>query len=129
MLTRNNILLDTDELAYTQYFDISNDITIPINNNNIDRVPIAEKNIQDMILLLIGSLDKVSPSEPKTNSFDLDTLQNMIKVIKHHKLVSQNSIQINNLGQDPMKDVGNFSTMPKRYHNTMKLREFGKLVF
>ena len=43
--TRNDILLDIDELAYTQYFDISNDITIPINNNNIHRVPVAEKNI------------------------------------------------------------------------------------
>ena len=54
--------------------------------------------IQDLIPPLIGSLDKVSSTEPKTKSFNLETLQNtigyqnMIKVIKHHKLVLQNNI-------------------------------------
>ena len=121
------MLLDTDELAYTQYFDISNDITVPINNNNVYRVPVAKKTIQDVISPRIRSLDKVSSTKPKTKRCNLDTLQktisyqNMLKVIKHHKLVSQNNIQINNL-QDPMKDMGNFSTMQKRYHNTISIK-------
>ena len=76
--TRNNILLDTDKLAYTQYFDISNDITILINNNNIRRVPVTENNILYEISSLIGSRDKVSSTEPKTKSFNLDTLQKII---------------------------------------------------
>ena len=46
----------------------------------------------------------------------------MIIVIKHHKLVSQKSIQINNLGQDPRKDMGNFSTMQQRCHNTISTK-------
>ena len=46
----------------------------------------------------------------------------MIIVIKHHKLVSQKSIQINNLGQDPMKDIGSFLTMQKRYHNIISIK-------
>ena len=81
-----------------------------------------------MILPLIESLDKVSSTESKTKSFHLGTLQNtigyqiMIKVIKYHKLVSQNNIQINNLGQDPMKDMGIFSTMQKRCHNTISIK-------
>ena len=128
LLVRNHILLDIDELAYTQYFDISNDITVPINNNNVYRVPVAKKTIQDVISPLIRSLDKVSSTKPKSKRCNLDTLQktisyqNMLKVIKHHKLVSQNNIQINNLGQDPMKDMDNFSTMQKRYHDTISIK-------
>ena len=65
---------------------------------------------------------------PKTKSVYLDTLQktigyqNMIIVIKQQKLVSQKSIQINNLGQDPMKDIGSFLTMKKRYHNITSIK-------
>ena len=94
LLIRNNLLLDTNKLAYTQYVDISNDITLPINNNNVHRVHVTEKNMQNLIPPLIGSLDKVSSTEPKTKSFNLGTLQkiigyhNMIKAIKHRKLVS-----------------------------------------
>ena len=128
MPSRNNILLDIEELVYTQYFNISNDITVPINNNNIHSVPVAEKNIQDLIPPLIRSLDKVSSTKLKIKSFNRETLQktigyqNMIKVIKHCKLVSQNNIQINNLGQDPRKDMGNFSTMQQRCHNTISTK-------
>ena len=46
----------------------------------------------------------------------------MIKAIKHHKLVSQNNIQIINLEQNPMKNMANFSTMQKRYHNTISIK-------
>ena len=128
MPSRNNILLDIEELVYTQYFNISNDTTIPINNNNIHSVPVAEKNIQDLIPPLIRSLDKVSSTKLKIKSFNRETLQrtigyqNMIKVIKHCKLVSQNNIQTNNLGQDPMKSMGNFSTIQTRYHSTISIK-------
>ena len=83
MITRNSILLDTDELVYTQYFDISNDITAPINNNNIHRVPIVENNIQDLIPPVIGSLVKVKSADSKAKSFNLDTLQKTIGYQKH----------------------------------------------
>ena len=46
----------------------------------------------------------------------------MTKVNKHHKLVLQHDIQINNLGYNPMKDMGKFSTMQKRYHNTISIK-------
>ena len=58
-LTKNSMLFDTDELVYIQYFERSNDIIIPINNNNIHS-PYCRNNIQDLIPPLIGSLGKVS---------------------------------------------------------------------
>ena len=45
----------------------------------------------------------------------------MIKVLKHYKIVAQNTIHINDLGKNQMKDMGEFSTMNKRRHNTTPL--------
>ena len=42
----------------------------------------------------------------------------MIKILKHYKIVTQDTIHINDLGQDPMKDMNEFFTTNRRKHNT-----------
>ena len=41
-----------------------------------------------------------------------------MQFLKHYKTVGLYTVHVNNLGTEPLKDLGMFSTMPKRYHNT-----------
>ena len=49
------------------------------------RVPVVEKNIQGLISPLIGSLDRVSSTKPKTKSFNIDNLQKTFGYQTHNQ--------------------------------------------
>ena len=71
----SNILItnendSSDEVAQIQYFDVSNDNTISNHVTNNLRVPVVEHDINNLIPLLIRSLNKVRYTIQNIKSFN-----------------------------------------------------------
>ena len=60
----------SDEVAQIQYFDVSNDNTISNHVTNNLRVPVVEHDINNLIPLLIRSLNKVRYTIQNIKSFN-----------------------------------------------------------
>ena len=71
---------------------------------------------------LLDLVHKVSSAESHT--FNLDLLlrtkgyQNAMKFLNHYKTIGLDTIHVNNLFTDPLKDLWMFSNIPKPFHNT-----------
>ena len=107
------------DIAYTQYYNITNETPTDNDINSIHRVPVVEQDI-NMNSPLLDQVHKVSSTEPQTKSFNLDLLlrtigyQKAINFLKHYKTVGLDTIFVNNLGTEQLKYLGMFSTMSKR---------------
>ena len=88
----------SDEVAQIQYFDVSSDNNISNHVTNNLRVPVVEHDINNLIPLLIRSLNKVRYTIQKIKSFNWDILQqiignqNMIKDIKCYRIIWKDTI-------------------------------------
>jgi len=115
--TENNTY--ASHLAYTPYHPENLDATLhtpyPIIPNMADRVP-------DDTIPIIRPVDRPSSTEPQMKSYSTELFQkcvgfhNIRKIIAS-KHLAQPTIAFPNLGRDPVRDLGEVATLPKKRRN------------
>ena len=113
----NNVIQDEDK-AYTQYTKLNN-LSLVDSSAKIDRRP-TTLSISQIVYPLLTPADKVSSIISNTTSINVDILlkiigfQNIPKILKHYKDVTQNSFHIQNLDRNVTVDRGSMATMNKK---------------
>eukprot|EP00957_Ditylum_brightwellii_P148224 11286050-Ditylum_brightwellii.AAC.2 len=73
---------------------------------------------------IIPPSDRVSSTQPKLMTYSSEVFRkavgfrNIQSILQQLTSVSQNTLHVNNLGRDPVRDQGEMATMPKSNRNT-----------
>ena len=134
--------IDQNLLAIDHMISTENDL--PAQDSNTTTIPqiavdeaIAYTDTTDTSLLhapptpllsppKIRPIDKVNSSVPSKVSLNWDLLQksvgfmNMKLVLNHIKDITQDTVVVNDLSRNPIKDRGEIATLPKKKRNTKR---------